>query len=66
VDGDPADRDAMARLLAVAVAVLRQHRPDAEGWCWGCLNVWGRLATFPCETAKWAAAVRAAYPDPPD
>jgi hypothetical protein len=66
VDSDPADRDGIKRVLAAAADVLRQHGPDAGGWCTGCLTLWGRLAPFPCETARWAAAVQAAYPDPPD
>ena len=63
---DAADRDGVARVLAAAAEVLRQHTSDAGGWCSGCLTLWGRLAPFPCESAKWAAAVRAAYTEPPD
>jgi hypothetical protein len=59
VDVDPADRDGIARTLAAADEVLRQHVPDAGGTCWGCLNVWGRLAPYPCQQARWATAVRA-------
>jgi hypothetical protein len=66
VHSDPADRADTAPMLAVAAEVLRQHAPDADGWCGGCLTLWGRLAPHPCETAKWAAAVRAAYTDPAD
>jgi len=66
VDSDPAGRDGVAQVLAAAAEVLHRHMPDAGGWCTGCLNLWGRLAPFPCETAKWAAAVHAAYTDPPD
>jgi hypothetical protein len=65
VDADAADREGVARVLAAAAVVLRQHRPDAGGWCSGCLTLWGRLAPFPCESAMWAAAVCAAYADPP-
>jgi hypothetical protein len=43
-----------------------QHTPDAVGWCAGCLTLWGRLAPSPCESARSAAAVRAAYTGPPD
>jgi hypothetical protein len=65
VHSDPADRADTARVLAVAAEVLRQHAPDVDGWCAGCLTLWGRLAPFPCEMTKWAAAVHAAYTDPP-
>jgi hypothetical protein len=65
VGSDPADGDGIQRLCAAAAEVLRQHAPDEDGWCTGCLGLWGRLVPFPCESAKWAAAVRAAYPDPP-
>jgi len=65
VDADSADPDGVARVLAAATDVLRQHTPDAGGWCSGCLRLWGRLAPFPCESAKWAAAVRATYTDAP-
>ena len=64
MNSDPAARDGVERVLAVAGEVLRQHRPDRDGWCTGCLILWGRLAPFPCATARWAAAVRAAYADP--
>lgn len=66
MDADRADRDRVARTLAVAAEVLRRHTPDRGGWCLGCLSLWGRLAPYPCETAKWATAVRAAYADPRD
>ncbi len=54
--GDPRDR-----VVAFAVEVLRQHRSDADGWCTGCLCLWGRLAPHPCTQWQWAAAVHAAY-----
>jgi hypothetical protein len=66
VDADPVAQEAMERVIAAAAEVLGQHIPDARGWCRGCLSLWGRLAPFPCEQAKWAAAVREAYTDPPD
>jgi hypothetical protein len=63
VDADPAARDVTERVLAAAAEVLRQHRPDGDGWCSGCLAVWGRLVFFErCMQVAWAAAaVRAAY-----
>jgi hypothetical protein len=62
VDADPADRDAMERLLGAAAEVLRQHTPDQDGWCRGCLNTWGRLVLMEqCTQAQWAAAVHATY-----
>jgi hypothetical protein len=64
VDGDPAGRDATDRVISSAAAVLRHHTPDADGWCQGCLRLWARLAWHPCEQAKWATAVHAAYTDP--
>jgi hypothetical protein len=48
------------RLLAAAGEVTREHRPDADGWCQGCLRLWSRLAWYPCEQASWAAAVAVA------
>lgn len=66
VDGDPADRDAaLARTLAAAADVVRAHVPDADGWCLGCLALWGRLVLIEqCTQLRWATAVRAAYPGP--
>jgi len=62
VDADPADREATERTLAAAAEVLRQHTPDADGWCLGCLAQWGRLVFIEqCTQVQWAAAVRAAY-----
>jgi len=61
VDADPAAQDAIERTLAAADEVLRRHTSDAGGTCWGCRDVWGRLAPYPCQQAKWAMAVRAAY-----
>jgi hypothetical protein len=61
VDADAVVRDAIGRTLAAAAEVLRQHTSDAGGLCWGCLDLWGRLAPYPCEQVKWATAVRAAY-----
>jgi len=66
VESDRADRGGISRLLAVAAEVLRQHASDEDGWCIGCLSQWRRLAPHPCETANWAAAVRAAYTEAPD
>jgi hypothetical protein len=63
VHAGPPDRDAIERLLAAAAEALRQHTPDEFGRCAGCLSLWRRLVPFPCETAKWAQAVRAAYDD---
>jgi len=62
VDADPAARDATDRVIAAAAEVLRQHVPDADGWCLGCLALWGRLVFIEgCTQVQWAAAVRAAY-----
>jgi hypothetical protein len=59
VTSDPAGRDAM---LAAAAEVERQHVPDADGWCLGCLALWGRLVLIEqCTQLTWAAAVYAAY-----
>jgi hypothetical protein len=65
VASDPADRDGIQRLRTAAAEVLRQHTPDEDGWCTGCLGLWGRLVLFPCESVRWAAAVRAVYADRP-
>lgn len=63
---DSAADDGTHRLLAFADSVLRHHTPDADGWCYGCLSRWRRLAPYPCETVKWANAVRAAYTEHAD
>ncbi len=49
VDGDPADQDGVARVLAVAAEVLRVHAPDVDGWCVGCLALW---AGWLCSRAR--------------
>jgi len=71
VDADAAARDAVERTLAAADEVVRQHVPDKGGTCWGCLELWGRLAPYPCPQATWAIAVRAKFgsgqgPAPPN
>lgn len=66
VDGDPTGRDAAERMLAAAADVSRQHIPDGDGWCAGCLDLWARLAPFPCLQAQWAAATQAEYTRIPD
>jgi hypothetical protein len=66
MDGGPAARDATDRVIASAASVLRHHTPDPDGWCRGCLALWGRLAPFPCEQARWAMAVHAAYNEKPN
>jgi hypothetical protein len=66
MDAEPVAQGATDRVIAAAAEVLRQHTPDADGWCQGCLSVWGRLAPFPCGQAKWAAAVRKTYTSTPD
>jgi hypothetical protein len=59
VTNDPAGRDA---ILAAAAEVARQHVPDADGWCLGCLALWGRLVFIEqCAQLKWATAVHATY-----
>jgi hypothetical protein len=62
VDTDPAP-DPRDRTTAYAADVVRQHTPDPEGWCTGCLNLWGRLTPYPCTQAEWVAAIRAADVD---
>ena len=52
--------DGIERVLANAATIARQHVPDRDGWCVGCLQVWGRLVSYPCTQAEWAAAVFAA------
>jgi hypothetical protein len=66
VDGGLAADEGTDRVIASAVSVLRYHTPDAGGCCLGCLAWWRRLVPFPCEQAKWAMRVRAAYRDKPD
>jgi len=61
VDATPAP-DPPERVIAYAAEVLRQHTPDRDGWCRGCLDLWGRLVFIDeCTQARWAAAVHAAY-----
>jgi len=62
----PCDRretavEVFSRLFASAAEVVQQHLPDAEGWCGGCLRLWGRLAPDPCTQVRWAATIHAAY-----
>jgi hypothetical protein len=62
VNADSAAPDEASRLLARAAEVLRQHLPDADGWCVGCVLLWGRLVFYEqCTQAQWARAVRLAY-----
>jgi hypothetical protein len=62
VDSDPADRDGVRQLLTAAAEVVRQHTPDADDWCLGCLALWGRLVFIEqCTQLQWAAAVHARY-----
>jgi hypothetical protein len=62
VDVDPADRDGIARTVAAAGEVLRQHVPDADGWCLGCSASWGRLVLIEqCTQLEWATAVLTRY-----
>jgi len=62
VNGEPDEDAALARTLAAADAVLRQHVPDADGWCLGCSALWGRLVLIEqCTQRRWAAAVHAGY-----
>jgi hypothetical protein len=61
VDATP-EPDPRDRVIEQAVEILRQHTPDADGWCRGCIYAWGRLTFFEqCAQAQWASAVRAAY-----
>lgn len=61
MDAEPVAQSGTDRAIAAAAEVLREHTPDADEWCRGCLSLWGRLAPYPCEQAKWAAAVRETY-----
>jgi hypothetical protein len=65
VCADPADGPGTERLLAAAHEAHREHTADELGRCAECLSRWRRLVPFPCETAKWARAVRAAYGERP-
>jgi len=65
VGGGPAAEEP-DRVLAAAAAVQNQHVADPDGWCLGCLNLWGRLAPHPCLQAEWALAVLAGHDDRPD
>lgn len=59
MSGGPA-ADGPERVFADAVTVAGLHVPDRDGWCVGCLQVWGRLVPYPCTQAEWAQAVLAA------
>jgi hypothetical protein len=62
VNAGSAAPDEASQVLATAVEVLRQHFPDADGWCMGCLGLWGRLVFHEqCTQADWARGVRVAY-----
>jgi hypothetical protein len=62
VDGDPAERDAIAHTLAAAAEVLRQHVPNRYGVCLGCSELGGRLVFIECCVQRqWAEAARARY-----
>ena len=57
-----ADREGIARTLAAAAEVVRQHVPDEDGWCVGCLASWGRLVLIEQGTQRqWAVAVYVRY-----
>ncbi len=59
MDATPAP-DPRDRAIAYAAEVLRQHTPDRDGWCLGCLDLWGRLVFIDqCTQAQWVAAVHA-------
>lgn len=60
-----ADRAGLARLTAEAAAVAACH-VDEGGMCRACLRDAARLAPVPCESARWATAVLAAYGCPHD
>ncbi len=61
MDATPA-ADSPDRVIAFAAEVLRQHTPDRDGWCRGCLALWGRLVFFEqCTQVQWAEAVHAFY-----
>ncbi|HYS40815.1 MAG TPA: hypothetical protein VEO01_34825 [Pseudonocardiaceae bacterium] len=65
MDGDPAGRDAMERILAAAAEVVRRHVPNRYGVCVGCSELGGRLVFIEyCGQRQWAEAVRAAYARP--
>lgn len=62
MDADPAAPDETSRVLRAAAEVLRQHLPDTDGWCLGCVALWGRLVFHEhCTQAQWARAIYAAY-----
>jgi hypothetical protein len=64
----PTDTDtdtvAVRAVLGRAVAALAMHT-GSHGMCAGCLEAWARLAPFPCEQQRWAAAVIERYGGPP-
>ncbi len=60
-----ANRAGLARLTAEAAAVAACH-VDEGGMCRACLSDAARLAPVPCESARWAMAVLAAYGRPHD
>jgi hypothetical protein len=51
--------DADTSAATQAAAILAVHAADG-GWCSGCLDLWGRLAAYPCTQVEWAARVLAA------
>lgn len=56
----PADAQAVQAIVDRAAAVLAVHTAR-DGMCDGCIEIWARLAPFPCEQRQWAAAVVERY-----
>jgi hypothetical protein len=54
------DANAVREVLDRAVTVLATH-VDHDGVCDGCVQMWARLAPFPCEQRRWAMAVSERY-----
>lgn len=40
-----------------APILLNVHRADSDGICVGCLKFYQHLKPYPCEQARWAAAI---------
>jgi hypothetical protein len=55
-----ADAEAVRPVLDSAAAVLATHTAR-EGMCGGCIELWARLAPFPCDQRRWAVAVVERY-----
>lgn len=58
---EPAYDSEIVRLVAAAFRVTQVHQPASDGFCAGCLALWGHLAWYPCTQTQWAKAVLAQY-----